>query len=240
MSAALLISIRGVEIDYRGLRPLRVAQLDLREGETLALLGFDRGAAQVLVDLITGAALPDTGEVNVFGRPTRSITDSDSWLRELDRFGIISERMVLLDQLSAEQNLAMPFSLELDDLSPTVGRRVRELADELAISTEELPRPVADLGASIRMRIRLAKAIALNPPLLLAEHPQALMPAEELPIFATDFSRVVTRRGLAALVTTADATFAASIAQRVLALQPATGVLSPSSGWRRWWRPSHP
>src|SRR5262245_54396146 len=113
MSADLLVSMRGVEIDYRGLRPLRVAQLDLRRGERLALLGFDRGAAQVLVDLITGAALPDAGEIVVFGRPTGSITDSDSWLRELDRFGIISERMVLLDQLTAEQNLAMPFSLDL-------------------------------------------------------------------------------------------------------------------------------
>jgi putative ABC transport system ATP-binding protein len=240
MSADLLVSMRGVEIDYRGLRPLRVAQLDVRRGEILALLGFDRGAAQVLVDLISGAALPDAGEIVVFGRPTGSITESDSWLRELDRFGIISERMVLLDQLTAEQNLAMPFSLDLDDLSSAIRARVHALADEVGIVTEELPRFVSELPPSTRMRIRLAKAIALNPELLLAEHPQALVPAEELPVFAADFSRVVANRGLGALVTTADATFAASIASRVLALQPATGALAASSGWRRWWRPSRP
>lgn len=239
MPAELVVSLRAVEIDYRGLRPLRVAQLDLRAGETLALLGFDRAAAQVLVDLITGAALPDSGEVHVFGKPTRSITDADSWLRDLDRFGILSERVVLLDQLSAEQNLAMPFSLDLHDLSPMMRARVQALANEVGIATEELPRAVSDLGPSTRMRIRLAKAIALNPQLLLAEHPQALMPAQELPVFAADFLRVVSNRGIAGLVTTADATFAASIAERVLALQPATGVLSASSGWRRWW-PSQP
>ena len=58
-----LIRLRGVSKDYRSLRPLRIAELDLPPGRSLALLGFDQMMAEVFVDLITGAILPDTGEV---------------------------------------------------------------------------------------------------------------------------------------------------------------------------------
>ena len=107
----VIVSLRNVSKDYRGLRPLRIEQLEIRQGETLALLGFDRAGAEVLVDLITAASLPDSGDVDIFGAPTRAIADPDTWLRELDRFGILSERAVLLDQLTVEQNLALPYTL---------------------------------------------------------------------------------------------------------------------------------
>ena len=69
-SGEVVVALRGVRRDYGGLRPLRVEQLDLRQGERVALLGFDRVAAEVLVNLITGATLPDSGDVSVFGAPT--------------------------------------------------------------------------------------------------------------------------------------------------------------------------
>src|SRR5690606_16542149 len=58
----LLVQLRNVSKDYRGLRPLRVARLDLRAGQSVALLGFDQVSAEVLVDLVTGATTPDSGE----------------------------------------------------------------------------------------------------------------------------------------------------------------------------------
>jgi predicted ABC-type transport system involved in lysophospholipase L1 biosynthesis ATPase subunit len=231
-----IVSLRAVSKDYRGLRPLRVERLELRESETIALLGFDRAAAEVLVDLITAASLPDSGDVTIFGRETRAIADPGAWLRELDQFGILSERAILLDQLTAEQNLALPFSLELEEPSPALRADVRALADEVGISREELTTPVARLGPLPQARIRLGKALALKPRVLLAEHPNALVPAADLPTFAAEFSRIVSARAVALLALTADATFARSVAERVLALQPASGALETSSGWRSWFR----
>src|SRR5688572_4785702 len=92
----VIVSLRDVSKDYGGLRPLRVERLDLRQGETVALLGLDRAAASVLVDLVTAASLPDSGVVEILGKSTKEIADPDTWLRELDRFGILSERAVLL------------------------------------------------------------------------------------------------------------------------------------------------
>jgi ABC-type ATPase involved in cell division len=77
--------------------------------------------------------------------------------------------------------------------------------------------------------------LALRPEVLIAEHPNALLPGNESLRFAADFARIAAGRGIAALVMTADAAFAAGIAKRVLEFQPATGkLIEKRSGWRRW------
>lgn len=233
-SAEVVIALRGVRKDYRGLRPLRVEHLELREGESVALLGFDRVAAEVLVNLITGATLPDSGDVEVFGTSTRAITDADAWLVAMDRFGILSERVVLLEAFTVEQNLALPFSLEVDDMPVTVRAHVRQLADEVGITPEQLPQSVARLDGDAQLRVRLGKALALRPRVLLAEHPNAALPPDEVPRFAADLAGIAARRRLAMVVMTTDATFAHAVSDRLLTLKPATGELTPAAGWRNW------
>ena len=230
----VLVELRGVAKDYRALRPLRVQQLELREGQSLALIGFDLAMAEVLVNLITGANLPDTGEVRVFGRATTEITNAADWVRALDQFGLVSERAVLVDQFTVEQNLAMPLSLELEDMSLELRARVRAIADEVALSPGELSLPTGSLTPASRLRLRLGRALALGPKVLLAEHPNAAVPPADAPAFAADLARIVAARGLAVLVLTADRTFAAAVADEVLTLEPATGALKAASGWRRW------
>jgi len=231
---SVLVEIRGVTKDYRGLRPLRIDHLELREGQSIALLGFDHLTAEVLVNLVTGGLVPDTGVVSILGRATSEIRDADSWLETVDRFGLLSERAVLLDQLTVEQNLALPFSLEIDDMGDDVRGKVRHLADEVALEADLLQRPVAEIAPAARVRVRLGRALALQPRVLLAEHPNATLPDNDVAPFAADLTRVVARRGLAALVMTADPVFARAVAEDVLTLQPSTGELRRSRGWRRW------
>jgi predicted ABC-type transport system involved in lysophospholipase L1 biosynthesis ATPase subunit len=229
-----LIEIREVTKDYQGLRPLRVAELTVREGQSLALVGFDLAMAEVLVNLITGATLPDTGTVRVFGQPTTAITNADAWVDTLDRFGLISERALLVDRFTAEQNLALPLSLEIEDISASLRTNVHRLAAEVGLPVDELPRPTGSLSAASQLRIRLGRALALGPRVLLAEHPNALTSAEDAPRFATDYANVIGLRQLASLVLTADQSFAKAVTSEVFTLQPASGILTASTGWRRW------
>jgi ABC-type lipoprotein export system ATPase subunit len=228
-----LVRLRSVSKDYRGLRPLRIESLDIHEGQVVALVGVDQAMAEVLVDLITAAIVPDTGEVVVFGQDTTDIADRDAWLTTLDRFGLLTERAVLLDQLSVEQNLALPFSLALDDLSSSVRERVAALAAELGLG-DRLADPVATLPAPLRLRVRLGRALALNPRVVLAEHPNATLDDDEQGAFAADLFRIAKSRGAACLVLTTNPRFARAAADEVFVLQPGTGALKPSSGWRRW------
>jgi ABC-type transporter Mla maintaining outer membrane lipid asymmetry ATPase subunit MlaF len=230
------IELRGVEKDYRSLRPLRVRALTVRNGESIALLGFDGAAAEVLVNLITAATVPDSGEVRVFDRPTSAIRDAESWLTSLDCFGIVSERAVVLDNMSVADNLAMPLTMALHDLGPSVREKVRIVAEEVGLSMDDLARPVGALSPDGRLRLRLGRALMPDPKVLLAEHPNAVLEAGDHARFAVDYARIVSRRRLASVVFTADSGFAGAITPRILTLEPASGELKPLSVWRRFFR----
>ena len=233
MSGAVL-RLTDVSKDFHSLRPLRIKQLELASTDTTAILGLDRAAAEVLVNMISGATLPDQGEVFVFGGSTRAITNTDAWFGILDRLGILSERMVLVDELTVGQNLALPLSLEVEMLASDIRERVEQLASEVGISSADAARPMGAASPSTKVRTRLGKALALDPPILLAEHANASLPADEAAALARDLAAIARRRQIAMLVITADSAFASAACGRVLTLQPATGELAPQSTWRRW------
>ncbi len=234
--SAVAIDVRDVRKDYHALRPLRVRALEVRDGESIVLLGFDRAAAEVLVNLITAATVPDAGEVRVFGRPTAAIQDADTWLFSLDCFGIVSDRAVLLDNMTVEDNLTMPLTMALHDVDTIVRAKVDSIAAEVGLSRDDLGRPVAALNPAGRLRLRLGRALAPDPRIVLAEHPNASLEAADCAAFAADYSRIVASRRLASVVLTADTAFASAVATRILTLQPATGELKPLSAWRRLFR----
>src|SRR5688572_21081881 len=229
----VLLRLRGVSKDYRSLRPLRIAELDVPVGRSLALLGFDQMMAEIFLDLITGAVLPDSGEVIAFGKPTSSIGDPDAWLTTLDQFGLFTDRAVLVEQFTVEQNLALPLSIAVEEMTPEVRARAADLADEVGLASE-LKRQAGILAPGARARIRLGRAIALAPKVLVAEHPNATLSKEDAAVLAADVSRIVAARGIASIVLTADQAFARMAAKEVLVLEPATGALKPASSWRRW------
>lgn len=230
------IRIAGVQKHYAALRPLRIRSLDVGIGERVALGGLDGAAAEVLVNLVTGAALPDAGTVEVFGRSTAEISDGDAWLASLDRFGILSPRAVMLEGSTLLQNLALPFTLQIDPVPPDVAERVAALAAECGIDAASLPAQVGELPQGLRVRAHLARALALDPALLVVEHPTADVAEAERPGLASDLARVADARRLPALILTLDQGFAEAAAHRSLELQPATGALAPWKKKRGWFR----
>jgi ABC-type transporter Mla maintaining outer membrane lipid asymmetry ATPase subunit MlaF len=220
-----VLELQAVSKNYGALRPLRIAELTMVAGEQLALIGLDQPAAEVLVSLITGGTLPDSGEVRVFGRSTADISNSEEWLAALDQFGIVSDRAALLEALTVIQNLALPFTLDIDPPPEDVRRLAEAIADEIRLDPAALDRRAGDLDAAARLRIRFARALALTPSLLLLEHPSASLNRTEALKVGADIRRVAEQRRLAALTLTADREFGRVVASRVLVLEPATGRL---------------
>lgn len=222
-----VLRITDVRKNYQSLRPLRLRDLSIAPGERVALAGLDAGAAEVLVNLVTGASLPDEGDVAILGRSTRAIADADEWLASLDRFGIVSPRAVLLDAASLLQNLTMPFTLEIDPPPADIAARARTLGADVGIEERWMDQPVAALTADVRIRAHLARAIALDPALLILEHPTAgLEPHTHQPL-ASDVARVTIARRLATLIISEDVEFSKAAADRSYVLHGATGELRP-------------
>ena len=229
-----VIRMRDVEKHYGGLRPLRVGSLDISAHRATLLLGFDRPAAETFVNLVTGATLPEAGEVVSLGRPTRDIADSTEWLAFVERIGIVSDRVVLLESMTVAQNLAISFDLELDPVPPQILSQVTALAAKVGIDAPMLDTRVGEASPLLQARVRLARALALDPEVLLLEHPTATLSPEDARTYAAIIKRVAASRRVTILGLTADTKFAQHTNGRLLVWQPATGELRERSGRTFW------
>jgi ABC-type transporter Mla maintaining outer membrane lipid asymmetry ATPase subunit MlaF len=229
-----IVELSGVVKEYRAIRPLRIAALSIEDGQRVAISGLDRDGAELFVNLVNGAVLPDQGRVQVFGRSTADIGSDTEWLASLDRFGVLTERAVLLEGSTLAQNLALPFTLEIDPMPPDVRRRVEALAAEVALPADRLDLPIGDAPVPFRLRVHLGRAIALEPRLLLLEHPTASLPAGESGPFAETVLRLALARRMGVIALTEDAAFAGIVAEQAYKLHGGTGVLTSTRGWRRW------
>lgn len=234
--APVVLEMQTVSKRYQALRPLRIAALRVAAGERVSIGGLDAGMGELLVNLVTGASVPDTGEVRVCGRPTTDIASGDDWLASLDRFGIVSARAVLLEAATLEQNLAMPFTLAIDPVPQDVAARVRVLAAGCGIEAGRWLETVAgELPADVRVRAHLARALAHRPRLVILEHPTAEVSPASRQQLAADVVRACSGPEVAAVVLTNDDAFGRAVAPRNLRLDGATGVLKPLR--RAWFRP---
>jgi ABC-type transporter Mla maintaining outer membrane lipid asymmetry ATPase subunit MlaF len=227
-----VVELAAVSKSYGGLRPLRIAGLSVDAGQRVAILGFDQPAAEVFVNLVTGATLPDEGEVRLFGRASSAIATGDDWLSTVDRFGIVSERAVLLDRFTVVQNLALPFTVQIEPPPDAERARAEAVAREVGLAEATFDAPLATLDPTAGMRVRLGRAIAFDPAVLLLEHASARVPRDAVPGLAADIRAVAERRRLAVIAATADEAFAAGVADRVFRLEAATGRLAERGrGW---------
>jgi len=228
-----VLEIRDLTKQYSGLRPLRIRELSLGAGERVTIGGLDAGAGELLVNLVTGASLPDQGEVRVFGARTADIANGDAWLDLLERFGIVSPRAVLLEGSTLLQNLAMPFTLAIDPVPADVAARVEALAKECGLDPDRwLPVRAGDLPADVRVLAHLARALASGPDLIVVEHPTAEVAAEARAPLASTVARACEARRVTTLILTNDEAFAKAVAPRNLRLDGATGQLKPlKKGW---------
>jgi predicted ABC-type transport system involved in lysophospholipase L1 biosynthesis ATPase subunit len=220
-----LLEIRGLLKDYQGLRPLRIRELTVTPDTIVSISGLDALAAETFVLLVTGATLPDEGEVIMFGQDTRAITDGAAWLQSLDRLGMVTSRGILIDAFSVLQNIAMSFTLDVDPIDPRVVPQAGALARDVGIDAALFDLPAGKVAPEIRMRVHLARSLALEPKLLIAEHPSAALPRTTVAAFGADLAKAAQSRGLALIAVTADEALAKAIGGERLELVPATGEL---------------
>lgn len=229
-----LVEFRSVVKDYRGLRPFRLEELIVEAGEVVAIGRPDEAAAGVFTDLLTGTTLPDRGEILIGGRSTASIAKADEWLSFLDRFGLVNPRTVLLDQLTIAQNLAVALTLDLDPMIESARRLVEALADEVGLPRAALDGPLPAGSALTTLRVRLGRALAHGPSILVVEHPSLGLARSEAIEAARLIRQVGERRRLTAFVLAADPEVLRGAASRRLEWRPATGQLIGKPRWRRW------
>jgi ABC-type ATPase involved in cell division len=226
------IEIAGVIKNYPGLRPLRIASLTVSPADRLVVSGLDAAAAEVFINLVTGASLPDEGDVWVSGRNTRDIATDTEWLASLDTFGIVTERAVLLEKLNVAANLALPLTVAIDPIPDALRPRVDALGAEVGLSRALLEAPASTMTPEERVRAHIARALGPAPEILLLEHPTARLDHAAAAAIGRTLREVSAARAIGWVALTEDEHFAQAAGGRRLRLEPSTGRLKPAGFWR--------
>jgi len=195
-------------------RVLDGADLHLDAGELVALVGPSGCGKSTLLHLIGGLDRPDGGSIELAGR--RLEEESERGLTELRRreVGFVFQFFHLIPELTGEENVLLPTRLSRNGGSAPA--RARRLIEELGLAEAASRRP-AQLSGGEQQRLSIARALANDPALLLADEPTGNLDQESGHQVLALLRQVASdSRGV--LLVTHDAE-AASIADRVLRLE---------------------
>jgi phospholipid/cholesterol/gamma-HCH transport system ATP-binding protein len=197
-----MIIVQNIWKAFEGNPVLRGVDLEVKEEETLVVLGKSGCGKSVLLKTIIGLIQPDKGSVTVDGRDLGSL--SYSQLRELRfKFGFLFQGAALFDSLTVEENIALPLTRNRT-MSPTeIRERVRRALDLVGLGDVESSMP-ADLSGGMRKRVGLARAIVPDPEYVLYDEPTTgldLETADGISMLITDLRK---RLGVTSIVVTHD------------------------------------
>lgn len=148
---------------------LRGVSLTIREGELVAVTGPSGSGKSTLLHLLGGLDVADAGRVVVAGQTLGALSDDALTVFRRRRIGIVFQAFNLLPILTAEENVALP--LLLDDVPRREARgRAGEALAAVGMLSRRSHRP-AELSGGEQQRVAVARALAVEPALILADEP---------------------------------------------------------------------
>ncbi len=206
---------RHYHIGNEEVRALNGVDLDISQGEFVALVGPSGSGKSTLLNILGGLDRPSGGEVYVAGLELGRASDKDLVQLRRKRIGFIFQSFNLLATRSAVENVEMP--LTLDDV-PAGERRRRslELLEAVKLAKRANHRPNQLSGGEMQ-RVAVARALANKPLLLLADEPTGNLDSQTGKDILSLLREAVTSRGVTLVVVTHDMSVAA-YADRVVHL----------------------
>ena len=192
-------------------------------GESIAIMGQSGSGKSTLLNLLCGLDRPDRGRVTVDGTEPAS---RSAWAGvRARRIGMVFQAFNLLPTLSARENVEIAmFGVVHGARART--RRALALLEEVGLGARAAHRP-AELSGGERQRVAIARSMANDPAVLLADEPTGSLDSKTAVLILTLLADLVRSRGLALVVVTHDAHIAASAGRLFHMID---GRLAPAGG----------
>lgn len=154
--------------------------LELADGEWLAVTGPSGGGKTTLLSLAAGLLTPTSGTVSLFGRALGELSPAELAALRAERLGMIFQNYHLDDSRSCQENILLPGYFGQKSWHE-LKTRCAQLAAHLEL-TEHLDKPVSVLSGGQRQRVAVARALLVRPQLILADEPTGALdrPTAEL------------------------------------------------------------
>jgi phospholipid/cholesterol/gamma-HCH transport system ATP-binding protein len=221
------IAVEGLHKSFGSQKVLNGVSLTVNRGETLAVLGRSGTGKSVLLRIIIGLEKPDSGSVRIHDQEITGL--SLDQLGEIRRkMGFLFQHAALYDSLTVEQNVAFPLQHHKKEMSKSEqAGRVQELLKEMGME-DALAKMPSDISGGMQKRVGLARALALEPDILLLDEPTAGLD----PISSGEIDDLILKlqeeHHVASIVVTHDLHSAKTIADRLALLNEGDIVIQGS------------
>ncbi len=214
-----MISIDGLHVRFGRHEVLRDIALAIPKGQTVAVIGESGCGKTVLLKTIIGLIHPSAGRVEFDGKDLASLSDQEL-TRERVRFGFVFQQAALFDSMTVGQNVGFALKEHSDKSDAEIRRTVLSLLSEVGLPEGVIGKRPAELSGGMRKRVGLARALALNPEVVLYDEPTTGLD----PIMSDVINELIlsTRKAhpVTGIVVTHDMNTAKKVADRVVMLYP--------------------
>lgn len=171
-SSAPIVAVKELRKSFGAQKVLNGVSLSVRRAETLAVLGRSGTGKSVLLRLMIGLEKPDSGSVCIKGQDIGGMTlDQMGEVRK--KMGFLFQHAALYDSLTVAENVAFPLEHHRRDMARSErSDRVEQLLAEVGMEGDFGKMP-SDISGGMQKRVGLARALALQPEILLLDEPTA-------------------------------------------------------------------
>ncbi len=225
--SAPVVAVEDLHKAFGSQKVLNGISLSVRRGETLAVLGRSGTGKSVLLRLIIGLEKPDSGSIRIHGQDIAGLAlDQLGEIRK--KMGFLFQHAALYDSLTVAQNVAFPLQHHNKQMSKSEqADRVKKLLAEVGMEGD-LEKMPSDISGGMQKRVGLARALALEPDILLLDEPTAGLD----PISSGEIDDLVLKlqqdHHMASIVVTHDLHSAKAIADRLALLNEGNVVIEGS------------
>ena len=214
-----LVEVQHLHVDFQQQHVLRNIDLSVPRGQTVAIIGESGCGKTVLLKAIISLIRPTSGQVHFDGKNLAQLNEIELTNQRM-RFGFLFQNAALFDSMTVGKNIAFPLRQRGGFSESKIRETVLARLADVGLSESVIRKKPAELSGGMRKRVGLARALVMDPELLLYDEPTTGLDPIMSDVINELILRTRRRHPVTSIIVTHDMRTAHKVADRVVMIHP--------------------